>query len=190
MSKYLKLSIAAVVITAIGVVLAFQAVNYWTHRFDELILRHAQVYRVEPKLVWSIIYEETYFRTTVTGDAGEIGLMQVTPAVAKEWAAATGLKEFEKSTTKDLDNFLTDPERNIQIGCWYLEKIGGRYRDYPAREAMTLAAYNAGSGRVEDWLKDAVPESLSEREFIDRIGIASTKSYVSSILARYRTTSK
>ena len=33
--------------------------NYWEHRFDELIARQARVYRLDEKLVWSLIYEET-----------------------------------------------------------------------------------------------------------------------------------
>jgi soluble lytic murein transglycosylase-like protein len=62
----------------------------------------------------------------------------------------------------------------------------GNYRGLPAERAMMLAAYNAGASRVEDWtLGSAKAAQLSEREFVERIGIASTKSYVSSILERY-----
>ncbi|MEQ1923642.1 MAG: hypothetical protein ABL952_14135, partial [Pyrinomonadaceae bacterium] len=56
----------------------------------------------------------------------------------------------------------------------------------PAETAMTLAAYNAGPSRVEEWTKDTDTSVLSESDFISRIGIASTKNYVSSILERYR----
>jgi soluble lytic murein transglycosylase-like protein len=49
-----------------------------------------------------------------------------------------------------------------------------------------LAAYNAGASRVEDWTKGSDPSSISESDFVERIGIASTKSYVTSILNRYR----
>ena len=161
------------------------ATEYWVHRFDDLILRHASVYRVEPGLVWSVIYEETYFRSTVVGEAEEVGLMQVTPTVAREWAKQTGLKQFEKETAGNLRGFLSAPERNIQVGCWYLEQLGERYRGLPAQKAMTLAAYNAGPSRVEEWLKDSDRESISEKDFIGLIGINSTKLYVSSILERF-----
>ena len=50
---------------------------------------------------------------------------------------------------------------------------------------MMLAAYNAGASRVEEWTKETDAAKLSEAEFIERINIASTKSYVSSILKRY-----
>lgn len=160
--------------------------QYWIHRYDEVIARQAVVYRLEKTFVWSVIYEETYFRAWVLGDAEEVGLMQVTPLVAREWAKETGFREFEKQAAENVVDFLRDPERNIQVGCWYLEKSRERYRGLPAELAMTLAAYNAGASRVEEWTKGIEAEKLSEREFIERIGIPSTRAYVSSILERYR----
>jgi soluble lytic murein transglycosylase len=165
---------------------AFFIRDYWEHRFDELIARHARVYRIDDKLVWSLIHEETYFRSGSVGDAGEIGLMQVTPLVAREWAKETGLSIFEKQTAENITAFLSDPERNIQVGCWYIEKVRENYRGRSAETAMTLAAYNAGPSRVEEWTKGADTAQMTEAEFISRIGIPSTKAYVSSILERYR----
>jgi soluble lytic murein transglycosylase len=159
--------------------------NYWIHRYDDLIVRQASVYNLDADLVWSVIYEETYFRAWMIGAADEVGLMQVTPIVAREWAKETGFREFEKQTAENVVEFLREPERNIQIGCWYLEKMRGKYRGFPAEEAMTLAAYNAGASRVQEWTKDTDASKLTREEFIEKINIASTKSYVSSILKRY-----
>lgn len=160
--------------------------EYWIHRYDELISRQARVYRLDEKLVWSLIYEETYFRAWKTGADDEVGLMQVTPTVAREWAKHTGFREFEKQAAENVNEFFAAPERNIQVGCWYLELLREQYRGHPAETAMMLAAYNAGPSRVDEWTKDADLATLSETEFIDRIGIVSTKNYVTSILARYR----
>jgi soluble lytic murein transglycosylase len=160
---------------------------YWIHRYDELIARQAEVYKLDKDLVWSIIYEETYFKPWEAGADGEIGLMQVTPAVAREWARETGMKAFEKRAAENVTELLRDPETNLQIGCWYLEKLRQKYRDQPAEEAMMLAAYNAGPSRVEEWGKSAEnAPPLAEKEFIERINISSTRSYVESILNRYR----
>ena len=160
--------------------------TYWEHRYDDLIARQARVYRIDERLVWSLIYEETWFQAWKTGADEEVGLMQVTPVVAREWAKETGLKEFERQTAENVVEFLSDPERNIQIGCWYFEKIREKYRGRPAETAMTLAAYNAGPSRVEEWTKDADAQRMSETEFVLRIGIPSTTAYVTSILERYR----
>jgi soluble lytic murein transglycosylase len=160
--------------------------DYWEHRFDELIERQARVYRLDEKLVWSVIYEETYFRPGAIGEDDEVGLMQITPLVAREWAKETGLTEMERQASENVVAFLSDPERNIQIGCWYLEKVRERYRGRPAETAMMLGAYNAGASRVEEWTRGTDVANLSESDFVSRIGIASTKSYATSILARYR----
>ncbi len=160
--------------------------SYWVHRYDELIARQARVYRLDEKLIWSLIYEETWFRAWKIGADDEIGLMQVTPAVARDWAKETGFREFERQASENVAEFLRDPERNIQAGCWYLEKVRESYRGRPAETAMMLAAYNAGPSRVEEWTKDIDAATIAESDFIDRIGIPSTKHYVTSILARYR----
>ena len=161
--------------------------DFWEHRFDDMITRQARIYRVDSKLVWSLIYEETWFKSGSKGEAGEVGLMQITPLVARQWAKETGLKEFEKQTAENVNEVLLDPERNIQIGCWYFEKLREKYRGRPAETAMTLAAYNAGPSRVEEWASvDSDPGTLSEAAFIERINIPSTRSYVTSILERYR----
>ena len=161
--------------------------RYWIHRFDNLIARQASIYRLDPDLVWSIIYEETYFRPWMAGGAGEIGLMQVTPTVGREWAAATGMRELERQMEKDPATVLGDAERNIQIGSWYLEKIYEQYRDLPGAEARMIAGYNAGPSRVAEWSKtENGAQALTESEFIARIDIPSTKAYVTSILERYR----
>lgn len=161
-------------------------VDYWEHRFDELIARQARVYRLDEKLVWSVIHEETYFRAGARGEAEEVGLMQVTPLVARDWARETGLTELERRANEDVVEFLSEPERNIRIGCWYLEKLRERYRDRPAETAMMLSAYNAGPSRVEEWTRGTDTAVLSESDYVARIGIPSTKEYVSSILERYR----
>jgi len=177
-----------VALLALTIILAAYFLNsYWTHRYDALITQQAAIYRVDPDLVWSIIYEETYFSPWKVGQAGEIGLMQVTPTVAREWATETGMREFERQMAIDPQSFLRDPEHNIQIGCWYLEKIHEQFRDSPDAEARMVAAYNAGPSRAVEWNKVGEDgRALTSAEFIKRIDIPSTRAYVTSILQRYQ----
>lgn len=161
--------------------------QYWIHRYDALVARQAAVYQLDPDLVWSVIYEETYFRPWKTGGAGEIGLMQVTPTVGREWAAETGMHELERQMASDPRPLLHDPERNIQIGCWYLEKLYLQFRGVPDAETRMLAAYNAGPSRAAEWNRTAAgAPALTGVEFIKRIEISSTRAYVTSIMERYR----
>jgi soluble lytic murein transglycosylase len=166
---------------------AFLLNRYWTHRYDSLITRQAAIYRVDPDLVWSIIYEETYFSPWKIGKDGEIGLMQVTPTVGREWAAATGMKEFERQMSSDPRAFLSEAEHNIQVGCWYLEKIHEQFQDATDPETRMVAAYNAGPSRVVEWSRVAQEgKPQTGAEFVARIDIPSTKAYVVSIMQRYR----
>ena len=180
--------VLVVILLALILLSAVYAFNsYWTHRFDPLIARQASIYRVDPDLVWSIIYEETYFSPWKIGKDGEIGLMQVTPTVGREWAAETGIREFQDQMQNDPKTFLKDPERNIQIGCWYLEKIYTQFQDAPEAETRMVAAYNAGPSRAVEWSRSASPDNTqSGAEFINRIDIPSTRAYVISIMQRYR----
>jgi soluble lytic murein transglycosylase len=187
MRRLLIIGIVLLLFAVAGAVGVYLLRSYWIHRYDALISRQASVYRLDDRLVWSVIYEETYFRAWKVGADAEVGLMQVTPLVAREWAKETGLKEFEKQSAENVDSLLRDPERNIQIGCWYLERLREKYHDYAAEDAMMLAAYNAGPSRVEEWTRNSPdPSRISEEDFVKSINFATTKSYVSSVLERFR----
>jgi soluble lytic murein transglycosylase-like protein len=165
---------------------AYLVDQYWIHRYDSLIASESARHKVDADLVWSIMYEETYFSPWKRGDKGEIGLMQVTPTVAREWVAESGAPEVPPANTADPEALLSQPERNVQIGSWYLGKFGELYKNTPGREARMLAAYNAGNSRAVEWAR--VPEGaapLNEQQFIERIDIPSTRAYVTSILRRY-----
>ncbi len=182
-----RLAIAAIIFLILAAVGAYFFNQYWIHRYDAMIARQANVYRLDPDLVWSIIYEETYFSPWKKGTKSEVGLMQVTPAVGREWAAETGLRDRARQMERDPQSLLSDPETNIQIGCWYLEKLYERFRDQPGAEARMVAGYNAGPSRAEEW--NQTPEGqppLTTEEFVGRIDIPSTRAYVTSILERYR----
>jgi soluble lytic murein transglycosylase len=182
--KRLLIILLAVIALACGAYLVDQ---YWIHRYDSLIATEAARHKIDPDLVWSIIYEETYFSPWKNGRNGEIGLMQVTPAVAREWAAEAATATLEQRSMVDAATLLREADRNVQIGCWYLGKFSEEYRDIPDREVRMLAAYNAGDSRAIEW--NRVPNGarpLTEPEFIARIDISSTRAYVTSILNRYR----
>jgi soluble lytic murein transglycosylase len=180
-----------VVIILLAVILlggaAYLVDQYWIHRYDSVIASESARHKVDPDLVWSIMYEETYFSPWKRGDKGEIGLMQITPVVAREWVAESGAPEVPPANAADPETLLTQVERNVQIGSWYLGKFGEQYKNTPGREARMLAAYNAGNSRVVEWARvtEGAPP-LDEQQFIERIDIPSTRAYVTSILRRYR----
>ena len=98
-----RLAVILIVLIIVGCGLYFLD-HYWIHRYDSVIAREAARYHVDPDLVWSIAYEETYFSPWKKGRNGEIGLMQVTPAVAREWAGDNAIASTTPSTAIDQAN--------------------------------------------------------------------------------------
>ena len=66
--------------------------------------------------------------------------MQITDKTGQWAAKELGIKDYS-------DEKLYDPEINIQIGCWYINKLLNQFEDVET----SLAAYNAGSGNVSKW---------------------------------------
>ncbi|MHC1768421.1 MAG: lytic transglycosylase domain-containing protein [Verrucomicrobiia bacterium] len=144
-------------------------------RFDRLILRTAARHHVDPALVKAVIWRESKFNPKVRGRVGEIGLMQIGPLAAQEWARTHARRDaFEGN--------LFEPETNLEVGTWYLRKLLTRYAhtDHPAPYA--LADYNAGRSNLLRWNKGAA--ETNSALFISQIGFPSTKEYVRAVLER------
>lgn len=148
------------------------------NRFDELILHAAGESGCDPSLVKAVIWRESHFDPTVHGKDGELGLMQVMPAVAIEWAQGRGLKDFNS-------NELLDPATNIRVGAWYLAKGIQQWVQASEPVPLALAQYNAGRSNVLKWVDAG---SMADADhFIQRIQFPSTRSYVRDILEQYKT---
>ena len=99
--------VLVVALLALTIILSAYCLNqYWIHRYDALIAKQAVIYRVDPDLVWSIAYEESYFRSWMKGRNGEIGLMQVTPAVARDWASENANASMQQRAATQVDDVL------------------------------------------------------------------------------------
>lgn len=144
-------------------------------KFAREIRLAAKRYGLEPALVRAVVFQESRFDPFIRGGKGEVGLMQVLPegAVA-DWARNRRVKRPGASQ-------LCDPVLNLEIGCWYLARGMRRWRGYRAQTELALAQYNAGESRADRWK----PASL-DGTVVDRIGIGSTRQYVTRIMKRYR----
>src|SRR5881296_1627732 len=104
-----RLAVILIILIVVGCGVYFLD-QYWIHRYDSVIARESARYRVDPDLVWSIAYEETYFSPWKKGRNGEIGLMQVTPTVAREWAADNSVVPTDSRIATDTEALLSNPE--------------------------------------------------------------------------------
>ncbi|MBI5309755.1 MAG: lytic transglycosylase domain-containing protein [Actinobacteria bacterium] len=140
-------------------------------RHDDIIRQQARDKDLDPTLIAAVIYQESRFRPRES-EAGAQGLMQILPSTAKYIAHKSGGTEFE---TGDL----ATPQINIAYGSWYLKYLLQTYDD---DELTALAAYNAGEGRVNEWLAESGKDGGKIRD-PDEIPFAETREYVKSVLA-------
>ncbi len=173
-----RLILGALVLATLG------AATAWVCRFELLAWRFREVirpaaarYHVAPALIASVIWQETRFRPYLMGRAGELGLMQVMPASAQEWAA------FEhRAPVSRVD--LLNPHTNVMAGTWYLHRAIDRWAGLPDALPHALAEYNAGRSNALRWDRSSHSRRTS---FTNAISYPSTQRYVVEILRHYHT---
>ena len=185
-----------ILMTLLGAAGALGAWYYWTHRYDALIVETAGKYGLDPALVKSIIYEESFFNPRAKSSQNAVGLMQVTPIAMQEWMEQTRARSLSealgnisgyKPAAREpaFEEVFIDPVVSLNVGCWYLQRMLNRYRDEPDPIAVALAAYNAGPANVERWAPNAERSDMSREDFIARIEFPVTRNYVQKIIVRY-----
>lgn len=126
-------------------------------------------------LIHAIIRQESVFDYKAKSHAGALGLMQLLPSTAKEVSRKLGL-QYQK-------NWLTArPKYNMTLGAAYIAQLINYYDgSYP----LAIAAYNAGPGRVNKWLKlygDPRKKQIDLIDWIELIPIYETRNYVQRVL--------
>jgi soluble lytic murein transglycosylase len=151
-------------------------------RFDSLIVKAAREYNLDPRLVKAVVWRESRFQADMKGRNGERGLMQVSEVAARDWAIAKGFANFRA------DELLV-PEKNLEVGSWYLSKAVQRWNVTGDAVPFALAEYNAGKSRVDRWVRTALQKTnghpVTAHSFQESIDFPSTARYVRTILARY-----
>jgi soluble lytic murein transglycosylase len=156
---------AALIVAQIDVEEALREVTL-PLRHDDVIRQQAAEKDLDPALIAAVIYAESRFIEGQTSEAGALGLMQVTPQTAQAIADESGGTAFEVS---DLD----DPDINIRYGSYHLRDL---LDQYDGNLVAALAAYNAGSGRVDEWGGAALE--------VGDIGFEDTRAYVEQVLEK------
>ncbi|MGO9123867.1 MAG: transglycosylase SLT domain-containing protein [Terriglobales bacterium] len=124
---------------------------------------------LDPYLVASLIRQESAFNPNAVSRANAVGLMQLLPKVGKGVAKQEKLRKFNPQQ-------LFSPTINMQLGTRYFRIMVDKFSSFE----YALAAYNAGSDRVQEWMGQE--KYRDPQEFVESIPFTETREYVQNII--------
>jgi soluble lytic murein transglycosylase len=130
---------------------------------------------VDKSVVYSIARQESAFNPRAISRAKALGLMQVLPGTGKQIAKKFGFPFDQK-------RMLSDPAYNAQMGA---AELGDVLENYRGSYILSFVAYNAGRGRVKQWIEkygDPRDPSVDPIDWVERIPFSETRNYVQRIL--------
>ncbi|WP_325061290.1 lytic transglycosylase domain-containing protein [Vitreimonas sp.] len=130
--------------------------------------------RPEPALVHAIIRQESEFDPGAISSANARGLMQLIPSTAQIEARRAGMS-FQRAA------LTTDPQYNMTLGSQHL---AGLIDDFGGSYVMAIAAYNAGSSNVRNWVNewgDPRSSNVDVIDWIELIPFSETRNYVQRV---------
>lgn len=147
---------------------------YWEALFPKAYWTDLRKFSVQngldPFLVASLIRQESEFNAGALSHANAVGLMQLLPKTGKTVAKQVKLKGYKAPQ-------LFTPAVNLELGTRYFKDMVDKY---DGQFEYALAAYNAGTDRVADWLGEG--HYRDPQEFVESIPFTETREYVQAIL--------
>ena len=138
--------------------------------YSQEINTYALKHNVDPALVFGLIRQESVFDELAGSQVGARGLMQIMPATGRQ--IARQMQETWRS-----DSVLYEPDTNVKYGTFYYKQLLDKFN---GQAALAAAGYNAGPGRVKQWLPD---KPMAMDIWIETIPFNETRQYVSLVLA-------
>src|SRR5712672_1937993 len=135
--------------------------------------------QIDRSIIYSVARTESAFDQRDKSPANAVGLMQVTPEAGRDTAKRFGVEY-------DWDRMVSDPVYNTQMGAAELSAL---LKEYNGSHIMTFAGYNAGRGRVRDWIKaygDPRDPKVDAIDWVERIPFSETRNYVQRVMENLR----
>ena len=149
---------------------------FYPKKYEEIVSLYAEEYNVDENLIYAVIKAESNFDENAVSNKNALGLMQIMEDTAKDIAKKNNIQVDENNARQDILNI----NNNINIGTKYLATLLEKYQN----TELALAAYNAGTGNVDNWIeKNILKEDGSN---IENIPYKETNNYVRIILQNYK----
>jgi soluble lytic murein transglycosylase len=146
----------------------------YPHGFRATVTRAAEAQTLPEALLLGFIREESGFEPRAFSSAHAVGLMQLLVPTAERFAPAAGV------TGAISRRRLNRPSINVPIGAAFLRFLADRY---PDRTALLPAAYNAGEGRLDRWLREHGHLPLDQ--FVEAIPYDQTRTYLMRVVSSW-----
>jgi len=171
-NKKIFFVLAIIIILFTSILIEKDIVNkiLYPRKYSEYVSRYSEEFGLDENLVYSVIKVESKFRKDAVSHKGAKGLMQISD-ITRDWA----IEEMDLGKVN-----IFNPETNIKIGCWYLNKL---YKEF-GRFDLVIAAYNGGSGNVNKWLNNN--NYSKDGRTLDLIPFEETSLYVKKITKNYK----
>jgi soluble lytic murein transglycosylase len=130
---------------------------------------------VDKSVVYAIARQESAFNPAAVSRAKALGLMQVLPGTGKLIAKKFGFPFDQK-------RMLSDPAYNAAMGA---AELGDVLEGYRGSYILSFVAYNAGRGRVRQWIEkygDPRDPNVDPIDWVERIPFTETRNYVQRVL--------
>lgn len=134
------LVLSAIIATVSGNISDAIQKQFYPLEYKTEVEKYSAEFDIPKAIVYSVIKTESSFRADAVSAKGAIGLMQITPATF-EWLCT-------KTGEEPNSLLLYDPDTNIRYGTYFLSLLHNEYKSWDT----VFAAYNAGRGRVNEWL--------------------------------------
>ncbi len=169
------IAIAVVIINSTNIQKLVQKKIY-PKKYSYEVEKYAKEYNVDENLIYAVIKAESNFDEKAVSRKNAMGLMQLMRDTAGEIANMIGIELNEEK--------VLEPDTNINLGTKYLSILIGKYGNIE----VALAAYNAGSGNVDNWIAENVIKADGSN--IENVPFKETNNYVRKILRDYKIYSK
>ena len=136
--------------------------------YEDYVEVYARENNLSPEFIYAVIKCESGFDNEAVSNVGATGLMQIMPDTFV-WIS---MKLGENAPY----SMATDPETSIRYGCYYYRYLSESY----GRVQEVLAAYHAGLGNVNKWLKDS--RYSADGETLHTIPFPTTSKYVKKVM--------